>query len=348
MKPQDDKAQRLFDAAIKAEDEGNLSKALRLYKKVAEIDKNAPHPMLMIASVLRDQGQWKAAIQAARKVTRRWPDSHAAHLAFSIIGDCYLEQSQFLRAERALRQALAIEPQPWTWVQLSVALLRSGREDEAVKGLQNALKVDPDYEEAHYNLGVEYRLRGQYARSEKHLRRAIEIDPDYSLAYAELGWTLLQHRKGVRDKTRATEAIPLLKKSIKLNPNYGWSRIYLANALWGFRKLKAAGEQYRKVIELWSDYSLSYWCYGGFLAWEGINDTLAEEYLRKAIELDPRDEAANYNLGKHLHDGGRNNEAIKFLRKAAKQGHEKAAKILRTIETQSQKESANIATKKQV
>jgi tetratricopeptide (TPR) repeat protein len=335
MKSQDDKAQRLFDAASKAEDEGNLSKALRLYKKVAEIDKNAPHPIVMIASVLCDQGQWKVAIQAARKVTRRWPHSRGAHLAYSIMGDCYREQRQFLRAERAYRQALVIKPQPWTWVLLSNVLLRLGRDDESITCLQNALKVDPDYEEAHYNLGVEYKLRGQYARAEKHLRRAIEIDPDYAIAYAELGFILIRHKKGVRDKIKATEAIRLLKKSIKLYPNYGWSRVYLANALWGVRKLKAADEQYRKVIELWPNDSLSYWCYGGFLAYEGTNDSLAEEYLRKAIELDPKDDEANYNLGKHLHYWDRNDEARKYLKKAARKGHERSTKILKKIESQS-------------
>ncbi len=335
MKSQDDKAQKLFDAASKAEDEGNLSKALRLFKKVAEMEKNYINPIVRIANVLRNQGQWKDAIQAARKATRRWPNLPKVHFAYLIIGGCYREQGQFLRAERAYRQALAIEPQPWTWVLLSNVLLRLGRPDESIICLQNALKIDPNYEEAHYNLGVEYKLRGQNIRAEKHLRRAIEIDPDYAIAYAELGFILIRDKKGVRDKIKATEAVRLLKKSIKLYPNYGWSRVYLANALWGFRKLKAADEQYRKVIELWPDDSLSYWCYGGFLAYEGTNDSLAEEYLRKAVELDPKDDEANYNLGKHLHYWDRNDEAIKFLKKAAKQGHKRSTKILKKIESQS-------------
>jgi tetratricopeptide (TPR) repeat protein len=333
MKSPLDKAQRLFDAASKAEDEGNLSKALQLYKEVAEIDKSLPNPLLGIASVLRDQSQWKEAVQIAQKVTRRWPDSTAAHIAYSIMGRCYREQEQFLRAERAYRKALAIEQHPWTWILLSKVFLSVGRVDETITSLQNALKVDPDYEEAHYNLGIEYRLRGQYVRAEKHLRKAIEIDPNYSRAYAELGWVLLKRRKGVRDKAKAIEAIRLLKKSIKLDPEYGWSRVYLANALWGQKKLKAADEQYRKVMEIWPDDSLPYWCYGSFLADRGINDMLAEEYLRKAVKLDPKNSVANYFLGKHLHYWDRNTEAIKFLKKALRQGHEGATKILREIES---------------
>jgi tetratricopeptide (TPR) repeat protein len=345
MKSPIDKAQRLFDAAIQAEDEGNLSKALRLYKKAVEIDKNAAHPVVMIASILRDQNQWKEAIEASRKAIKRQPDSLGVHIAYSIIGDGYYQQGQLLRAEHAYRQALANEQASWVWFLLGDVLLRLDREDESIVCLQNALKVEPDYDEIHYNLGVRYRLRGQYNRAEKHLHKAIEIDPDYSLAYAELGWTLLQHRKGVRDKIKATEGIRLLNKSIKLNPNYGWSRVYLANALLGQRKLKAAEEQYRKVIELLPDESLSYWIYGSFLADQGINDTLAEEYLRKAVELDSTDSVANYYLGKHLHYWDRDTEAIKFLKKALKQGEERAAKILRKIELQSQKNNTRTLSK---
>jgi superkiller protein 3 len=228
---------------------------------------------------------------------------------------------------------------------LGEVFLYSGREDEYITSLQNALKIDPLYEEAHYNLGVQYARRRQYARAEKIFRKAIEIDPDYSRAYAELGWLLLRYRKGVRDEAKAIEAVRLLKKSIKLDPEYGWSRAYLANALCGQRKFKAADEQYRKVMEIWPDDSLPYWCYGSFLADRGINDTLAEEYLRKAVELDPRDSVANYFLGKHLHYWDRNAEAIKFLKKALRQGHEGATKILRKIELQSQKNNTRTSSK---
>ena len=195
--------------------------------------------------------------------------------------------------------------------------------------LRRAIKLDPEYEEAHYNLGCGYRLRRQYSRAERHLRRAIEIDLAYSLAYAELGWSLLCHRKGVVHTEEVAESIRLLKKSIKLDPDYGWSRLYLANALWGRRRIKSADEQYSRDIELWPEDSISYWCYGGFLAYEGNNDSLAEEYLRRAVELDAKDQQANYHLGKHLLGWDRKEEAIKFLRKAANQGHEGARKTLR-------------------
>jgi Tfp pilus assembly protein PilF len=124
----------------------------------------------------------------------------------------------------------------------------------------------------------------------------------------------------------------VLRTSIRHGPDYVWSRLYLAIAFWTLRKLKNAEEEYRKAIKLWPDNSLSYSCYGDFLAFEGKDSSTAEWYLRKAIEIDPIDEMTNYHLGNHLAYWGREQEAKRFLRKAARQGHSRAHKRLRDIE----------------
>lgn len=59
---------------------------------------------------------------------------------------------------------------------LSDVLGSVGREKESEECLREALKIDPDYEEAHYNLGCMYKLKGKLALAEKHLRKAIAID----------------------------------------------------------------------------------------------------------------------------------------------------------------------------
>src|SRR5690349_15148008 len=187
MKSQADKAQKLFETAMQAEDAGDLKKALRLYQKVADIDNRSPIIKLAIASVLFHLGKWQDAIKVARKIPKNW---HSSSHVYALIARSYQELGHLLRAERAYRQSLAKEPRPGTWVLLGHVLMRLDRDDESIACLQNALKLDPNYEEAHYNLGLEYNLFGQYARAEKHFRRAIEIDPKYSIAYAELGFIL--------------------------------------------------------------------------------------------------------------------------------------------------------------
>ena len=93
------------------------------------------------------------------------------------------------------------------------------------------------------------------------------------------------------------------------------------------RKLKAADEQYRKLIEIWPSSSHSYWCYGSFLADEGKDKSLAESHLRKAVEIES-DDLSNYYLGKYLASWNREREAEKYLKKAMRLGHERAAALV--------------------
>jgi tetratricopeptide (TPR) repeat protein len=228
-------------------------------------------------------------------------------------------------AERFYRQSLAIKQQPWTWVLLGRILDHPRRHDEAEECLRKALKVDPDYDEAHYNLGCSFRAKGKLALAEKHLKRAIAIDPKYALAYAELGALL------AGQENRLKEAVGYLKRAIAHNPNDGWSRAYLANALWKLRKLKAAEDQFRQLLELWPTNALPYWCYGDFLASERNDPATAERYLRKALEIEPKGESPNYYLGKHLLHWNREEEANRFLKNATRLGHAKARELLQQL-----------------
>ncbi len=317
IKVQNDGLQRLFEAALKAEDEEQPEAALQLYQQAIKVDKNHPAPQFRFAALLLEQHKYKEAIKVTTTVVKRWPWA----LAYLIMGRSYLELWRYSKAEQAFRQSLAMKPKPESWVFLGVTLTQLDRDDEAMDSYQRALQLDPDYEEAHYNLGCCYKLQNQPAQAESHFRKAIAIDPKYSRAYAELGIVLA--RKG-----ETKEGAQLLRKSIRLNPSYGWSRVYLANTLWHQRKLTAADEQYRKVIEIWPEFSLSYWCYGGFLADEQRDLLLAETYLRKAVALEPHDEQSNYWLGKYLLRWNKHNEAKLYLKKAARLGHQKAALLV--------------------
>lgn len=320
-----DRSQKLFEAAIAFEEAGQSKKALRLYEQASTSDPDGTHIGLRWASLLCDEGRWKDAIRVARQIIKRRPRVYLAH---SLIASSYDELGRLLLAERFYKQSLSIKQSPISWVLLASVLGRRKRNEEAEECLRKALKVDPNYEEAHYNLGYIYRLNGKAKLAEKHLRRAIEIDRKYTLAYAELGQLL--SGSGRNDRTK--ESVRLLTKAVGYDPDDGWSRAYLANGLWILRRVKAADEQYRRLMELWPDNSLPYWCYGGFLAYESRDPATAEKHLRRAVEIEPKSEFTNYHLGKHLQMWGRTKEAKRFLRKAARFGHPKALERLRDIE----------------
>ncbi|SRR6266404_165269 len=145
--------QKVFDAAVRAEEAEHPAKALRLYEKASAIDPDASHAKLRWASLLHDQGRLKDAIRVARELTKRRPRVYLAH---SVIGQSYLELGRLLMAERAFKRALAIKQSPITWVLLSDVLGRLRRNRESEECLRKALEINPAYEEALYNLGCIY------------------------------------------------------------------------------------------------------------------------------------------------------------------------------------------------
>ena len=56
-----------------------------------------------------------------------------------------------------------------------------GKTKDVIKHLEKALAIDPDYMEAHNNLGTQYLRAEEYAKAELHFRKACELDPGASV-----------------------------------------------------------------------------------------------------------------------------------------------------------------------
>ncbi len=52
-----------------------------------------------------------------------------------------------------------------------------GKPDEAIVHLREALRIDPEYADGHYNLGVLLAQQGRLEEAIDHYREAVRIDP---------------------------------------------------------------------------------------------------------------------------------------------------------------------------
>jgi tetratricopeptide (TPR) repeat protein len=317
-----DTAHEVFEAAAKAEEAGDSESAIRLYEESSRIDRTNSLPLIRLGFLLCDKGKWEQAIRVGLQITKRWPKTHEAHF---VIARSYGGLGRWTMAERYYRRVVTLQKTPATLVLLGHALINLERNDEAQEYFSEALKLDPNNDEVHLNLGYVYKVKGEIALAEKHLKRAIELDPEYALAYAQLGELLAKYQD------RRKEAVDVLRSAVKHNPDDGWSRAYLAFSLWTLRRLKAAEDEYRKLLELWPNEGLAYWCYGDFLACEKNDSSTAEWYLRKGVEIEPEGQFTNYYLGKHLFHWNRDEEAKIFLTKAARLGHAKSREMLQVL-----------------
>jgi len=103
-------------------------------------------------------------------------------------------------------------------------LFASGKFSDALRELEKAVALDPDFAEAHENLGALYLKLGRPAESEPHLRRAIELNPSSSFAHSDL--SMVQLLAG--DKEAAERSA---RRALELSRGNDWARFVLGATL---------------------------------------------------------------------------------------------------------------------
>jgi len=97
-------------------------------------------------------------------------------------------------------------------VELGVLLARRDRTAEAIDQYRQALQLRPDYPEAHNNLGVALVTEGKTDEAAFHFREAVRLNPEYIEARRNLALLLSQ-------QGRTDEAIAQVESLLKLEPN---------------------------------------------------------------------------------------------------------------------------------
>ena len=96
---------------------------------------------------------------------------------------------------------------------LGYALLLYGEPYEALKHLEESVRVQPDFAEAHYNLGFALHTLRHLRRAMAEYQEAIRLKPSYAEAHANLGIVL--ELCGRRE-----DAIAQLREALKIKPDF--------------------------------------------------------------------------------------------------------------------------------
>lgn len=167
--------------------------------------------------------------------------------------------------EAALEQAaeaLRIDPEHYDALYISGwNCYELARYSEALEFGKLLIKQQPDDLYVHRLLGLIYRVLTMFEESVEALTRSLELNPNEALSYHHLAVTICEqaryqyggstYRKtlfGVKwkrnMKEQLDEAIELLQTSIRLEPDSGWSYMYLSYVL----RLLGRAEQSEKLI----------------------------------------------------------------------------------------------------
>ena len=185
---------------------------------------------------------------------------------------------------------------------LGIHLAQLGNKKKAISAFKSALKADPKFYPAHFNIGVLYQEDEKFNDAIVAYKHALKIKPDYAEAHNNLGITF----KGLG---RLDEAKASYTQAIDLKPAFVEAHSNLGVTLKELGKLEEAEVCLTQAIALNPDLAAAHSNLGNTLQELGRLDE-AEASLMKAIALKPDYAEAHYNLGVTLQELGRLDAAI--------------------------------------
>jgi tetratricopeptide (TPR) repeat protein len=228
-------------------------------------------------------------------------------------------------AIRNYRIALETDPNSIrTLTNLGSALNSKGEYDAAIETCKSALGVSPRHAHAYNNLGVALQLKGEYDSAMASFRRAIELNPGQPDAHSNLAKAL--SLKGEFEVAIAHFLKALESRVLAHKPS---TFSGLGNAFFNLDRIEEAETAYRRAIELDPRQQHAQSNLGVTLARQGqLGEAIA--HYRLAIAASPDFAPAHNNLGDALRAQGKVEEAIEAYEDAlrADPGYARAAKNL--------------------
>ena len=154
-----------------------------------------------------------------------------------------IARAQKLEAAKCLFEAVKIQPDYFDALyNLALVLQESNQISEAVTCYEQALRVNPVFAPAWNNLGVAYHKAGQSAKAVDCHRRAIELQPHVSSHYNNLA-------NALRGENRPVQAIHEIQTALQFDPSSSILRHNLGNALREAGRIEQSVAAYESLLK---------------------------------------------------------------------------------------------------
>lgn len=181
-------------------------------------------------------------------------------------------------------------------------LASMGRTGDARSAYAEAVRVDPGHAEAWNNLGILALREGNLADAEQDFRSAISARPGHPAAHINLSSLLL-------DQGRALEALSHAEQALAADPGSGEAEFRRGNALLAVDRRREALEAFSHAVEMDPRHADAHNNLANMLVEQGDLRAALRHY-ESAIAVEPRLIAARTNAAQVLAYLGRTREAI--------------------------------------
>jgi Flp pilus assembly protein TadD len=175
------------------------------------------------------------------------------------------------------------------WFLRGVAMIGTPEEntDAEAECYEEALRLRPDYAEAHYNYAFLLKERGDLEGAEGHYQEALRLRPDDPKAH--YNYAILLKERG---DLRGVEGH--YQEALRLRPEYAEAHYNYAVLLKERRDLEGAEGHYQEALRLRPDDPEGHHNYAVLLQERGDLEGAAGQY-QEALRLRPDDPEAHYN-----------------------------------------------------
>jgi type IV pilus assembly protein PilF len=159
----------------------------------------------------------------------------------------------------------------------------------------------------HTELGAAYFQAGQMPVAVQELKEAIRIAPDYGPAYIVLGLSYMDLKEDELARANFEQALKLMPGDSDANNNYGWFLCQSGKPQESIAYFMAALKNplYQTPQKAWLN--------AGLCSMKLNDMARADEYLQRAVNLDPNQAQALINLSLLRYREGRLNDARTYV-----------------------------------
>jgi tetratricopeptide (TPR) repeat protein len=221
---------------------GDMEKASGYFKKILAVEPAHFESLVYSGIAASESGDAATAESLLTRARERRPDAFLPHFA---LGALYAHGSRWAEAERVLTEAVDIAPVPSAFVLLGTVYREKGELSRAIQAFERAQEVEPDNEDAVFQLGLCYLEKNWPKRALDCFQQALEKNPK-RLEFQEAVRLLERRRRyslprvdgpGAEKYRQAEEevgrgalrkALDLYRQAIELEPKNSTIRISFA------------------------------------------------------------------------------------------------------------------------
>ncbi len=219
--------------------EGNRGAAVANLRRAVEIDPRLKAARINLVEILVDEKRSKEALEIARDLQRREPQSSGGYLLEAAVHRKMKNHDGSVSAYRAGLQKATDRGE--LAANLFTSLLASGAWKAAESFGLDWIAKNPGDGAMHYYLGEGYLKAKDFRSAEKRFTEALALRPDYVPALNNLAWVLVQQGK--------PGAVESAQKAVELLPSQPALLDTLATALAAEKRLPEALATQQKAVD---------------------------------------------------------------------------------------------------